>query len=108
MQHHNPSVHVDPITADWLIYSISCCGNGQISAARSSQGPDGPWSVNDKYHSHTNPGPLILPNGTVMLFFRASAKSVGPCSSESIGLATCTDVNETSCKDVTNPLYKHT
>lgn len=107
MQHHNPTVQLAK-DGSWLIYSIACCGNGHISAAK-APGPNGPWEIYDTpgVFSKTNPGPLLWPNGTLSMYYRASAHNVGPCSSESIGFAQCQSLLG-NCTDIKNPLFLHT
>jgi hypothetical protein len=58
--------------------------------------------------SEQNPGPVLFKNGSMTMFYRASAGLPEPtCSTESIGVQYCASRNAT-CAGGFNPVFNHT
>lgn len=108
MMHHNPTVHSGP-SGLWYLYTISNW-NGPIVVSKSDdQGKS--WSdgrPGKQVSPYQNPGPLLLPNGSVLMYYRDDFHLPEPtCCNEGIGLSLCPGPME-PCEPLGRPLFNHT
>jgi len=108
-EHHNPTLQVSPIDGAWHLYSIRK-GSGPIVLS-SSTDEGKTWSDTSpgvQVSGEQNPGPLLMEDGTMTMFYRAHADLPSPtCSTESIGVQYCESHNAT-CQGGFNPVFNHT
>ena len=107
-EHHNPSVHVSPVTGHWHLFTIS--------------GPTGPiermistdegqtWGNPITISPRQNPGPFIKEDGTTSLFYRADGLDVPypTCSDEGIAVQQCPSDNGPCNEPNDELLFGHT
>eukprot|EP00729_Bicosta_minor_P009536 gene9536-33631_t len=94
-EHHNPTLKVSPKDGSWNLYSIKA-GSGPIVVSTSTD--EGvTWTS-------TTPGTV---NGTMTMWYRATATTSSPCSDESIGVQYCASATS-KCGGGVNPVYTHT
>ncbi|KAL7522082.1 hypothetical protein ACHAWX_006767, partial [Stephanocyclus meneghinianus] len=105
-EHHNPSIHVSS-TGDWHLFSIS--GSSGPIERMISRDHGKTWSESMTISPRQNPGPLLRPDGSTFLFYRADGVDLPSptCSDEAISLQIC-PVAQTCHPPNDIPLFGHT
>ena len=93
-EHHNPSVHVSPMTGDWHLYTISGPSGPIERMLSNDEGKS--WSNPMTVSPRQNPGPLLNEDGTTYLYYRADGMDIPSptCSDEGIAMQICKSENE--------------
>ena len=68
-EHHNPSIHVSPITNHWHLYTISGSTGPIVRMISSDEGQS--WDIPRIQSPRQNPGPLLNEDGSTYLYYRA-------------------------------------
>lgn len=107
-EHHNPSVHVSPTTGHWHLFSISG-PSGPIERVI-SQDEGKTWGNPKTISPEQNPGPVLMPDGSTRLFFRADGMDIPSptCSDEGIGMQICPSETEPCNPSSGTPILTHT
>ncbi|KAL7455459.1 hypothetical protein ACHAWC_007028 [Mediolabrus comicus] len=107
-EHHNPSVHVSPTTGHWHLFSISG-PSGPIERVI-SQDEGKTWGNPMTISPEQNPGPVLMPDGSTRLFFRADGMDIPSptCSDEGIGVQICPSETEPCNPSSDTPILAHT
>ena len=107
-EHHNPSIHAAPITGHWHLFSISGPSGPIERMISTNEGKT--WSVPITISPGQNPGPLLRPDGSTYLFYRADGMDLPSptCSNEGISVQVC-PVESGPCEPSNDlPIFGHT
>ena len=105
-EHHNPSIHVSP-TGEWHLFTIS--GSSGPIERMISDDEGKTWSEPTIISPRQNPGPLLKPDGSTYLYYRADGMDLPSptCSDEGIAMQIC-PVAESCHPPNDTPLFGHT
>ena len=105
-EHHNPSIHVLS-KGEWHLFTIS--GSSGPIERMISNDHGKTWSEPTIISPRQNPGPLLRPDGSTYLYYRADGMDLPPptCSDEGIAMQIC-PVAESCHPPNDTPLFGHT
>jgi hypothetical protein len=105
-EHHNPSIHVAP-NGEWHLFTISGSTGPIERMVSSDQGTS--WSEPVVISPRQNPGPLLRPDGSTYLYYRADGMDLPSptCSNEGLAMQIC-PVAQTCHPPNDIPLFGHT
>ena len=111
-EHHNPTLKRSPADGSWNLYSISAGGGPIVVSTSLDEGAT--WqggAVCTQVSTEQNPGPVLWPNRSMTMFYRADNDAVPlpqpTCSGEAIGVQYCARKNATCGGDVA-AVFAHT
>ena len=106
-EHHNPSIHVSPTTGEWHLFTISGSTGPIERMISKDQGKT--WGAPMTISPRQNPGPLMRPDGSTFMYYRADGMDLPSptCSDEGIALQIC-PVDQTCHPPNDIPIFGHT
>lgn len=105
-EHHNPSIHVSS-NREWHLFTISGSTGPIERMVSTDYGKT--WSESKVISPRQNPGPLLRPDGSTYLYYRADGMDLPSptCSDEGIAMQIC-PVAQTCHPPNDIPLFGHT
>ena len=105
---HNPTLQVSPVDGSWNLYYISDY-DGPIEVIASEDGGR-TWTEPTTVSRHQNPGPMMLPDGTVTMFYRGDGGNLPSptCSSEYVAFQSCPSRTEPCSAGFNRRAFDHT
>ena len=106
--HHNPSVHVSPITNHWHLYTISGSTGPIVRMISSDEGQS--WDIPRIQSPRQNPGPLLNEDGSTYLYYRADGMDLPSptCSLKGIAMQICQSDDQACNPPNDKPIFDHT